>query len=155
MLKRYVLAAFVVGALDIGEVMIFAGIRNGTSPVRILQSVATGVLGRDSYQGGWQSALLGLALHFFIASVVVAVYFLASRRIEALRESPVIMGAIYGLLVYLFMNFVVLPLSATGGPRFTLVSVLNQLFCHIFLIGIPTALFAKSAMVGGPAHATP
>ncbi|HEV7766463.1 MAG TPA: hypothetical protein VGQ76_15785 [Thermoanaerobaculia bacterium] len=155
MLKRFFLAAFVVGALDIGEVMIFAGIRNGTSPMRILQSVATGVLGRDSYQGGWQTALLGLVLHFFIASVVVAVYFLASRKIATLRESPVIMGAIYGLLVYLFMNFVVLPLSATGGPRFTLVGVLNQLFCHIVLIGIPTALLAKSAMVAEPARTTP
>lgn len=155
MLKRFFLAALVVGVLDIGEVMIFAGIRNGVTPTRILQSVATGVLGRDSYQGGWQTALLGLALHFFIASVVVAVYFLASRRIAVLRESPVIMGAIYGVLVYLFMNFVVLPLSATGGPRFTLVGVLNQLFCHIVLIGITTALFAKSAMVAEPARATP
>jgi hypothetical protein len=42
------------------------------------------------------------------------------------------------------MNLVVLPLSAAGPPKFKLVGVLNQLFAHIFCVGIPTGLLARS-----------
>jgi len=142
-MKRILLATLVVGALDITEVIVFYGLK-GVAPTRILQSVATGVLGKAAFQGGVPTALLGLALHYFIAFVVVCVYFFASHRIAALRESPIVMGALYGLLVYLFMNFVVLPLSASGPPRFTMPGVLNQLFAHVFCVGIPTALIARA-----------
>jgi len=53
------------------------------------------------------------------------------------------------------MNFVVVPLSAAGPPKFTLVGVLNQLFAHVFCIGIPTGLLARSAIVVEPARTTP
>lgn len=151
-MKRILLATLVVGALDITEIMVFLGIR-GIAPIRILQSVAAGLVGRSAaYAGGIPTALLGLALHFFIAGVVVCVYFFGSRKIVALREAPIIMGAVYGLLVYLFMNLVVLPLSAVGPPKFTLTGVLNQLFAHVFCIGIPTALFARSAHLTSLRH---
>jgi uncharacterized membrane protein YagU involved in acid resistance len=153
-MKRLAVAALVVGALDITEVIVFYGLK-GIPPTRILQSVATGLLGRSAYEGGIATALLGLALHYFIATVVVCVYFVASRRIAALRESPIAMGIAYGVCVYLFMNFVVLPLSAIGPPKFTMIGVLNQLFAHIFCIGIPTALLTRSAIVAAPARMTP
>ncbi|HEX6642261.1 MAG TPA: hypothetical protein VF215_14165 [Thermoanaerobaculia bacterium] len=154
MKRRLALAALVVGALDITEVIVFYGLK-GVAPTRILQSVARGLLGRAAYEGGIRTALLGLALHYFIATVVVCVYFVARRKIAALRESPILMGTVYGLGVYLFMNFVVVPLSAAGPPRFTLESVLNQLFAHVFCIGIPTALLTRSAIVPEPARTTP
>jgi len=142
-MKRILLGTLVVGALDILEVIVFYGLK-GVAPTRILQSVARGLLGKSAFEGGMQTALLGLGLHYFIAFVVVCVYYFASHRIAALRESPVIMGAIYGLLVYLFMNVVVVPLSAAGPPRFTLTGVLNGLFAHVFCVGIPTALIARA-----------
>lgn len=150
-MRRILLGTLVVGALDITEVIVFYGLK-GVAPTRILQSVATGIYGRAAFEGGIRTALIGLALHYFIAFCVVCTYFFASRRIAALRESPVVMGAIYGLGVYLVMNFVVVPLSAAGPPRFTLVGVLNQLFAHVFCVGIPTALIARArvAMVGDP-----
>jgi len=143
-MKRILLATLVVGALDITEVMLFYGIR-GVAPTRILQSVAAGVLGRGSFEGGVPTAILGLGLHYVIAFCVVCVYFLASHRIAALHRAPIVSGAAYGIGVYLVMNFIVVPLSAAGPPRFTTVGVLNQLFAHLFCVGIPTALFAKSA----------
>ena len=150
MSKRILLATLVVGALDILEVIVFYGVRNQVPPTRILQSVAVGLLGSGAYEGGIPTALLGLGLHYFIAFCVVCVFFYASRRLPVLRTAPVVMGAVYGLLVYLFMNFVVLPLSAAGPPTFRVVGVLNQLFAHVFCVGIPTALFARSAMVAEP-----
>lgn len=134
-------ATLVVGALDITEVIVFYGIRNGTTPTRIFQSVATGIYGKAAFEGGISTGLQGLGLHFFIALCVVSVYYAASTKLNALREHPLLCGPIYGLGVYLVMNLVVLPLSAAGPPKFTVpIIVLNQLFAHIFCIGIPTAL---------------
>lgn len=153
-MKRLALAVLIVGALDITEVIVFYGVQ-GIPPTRILQSVARELLGKAAFEGGIPTALLGLALHYLIATVVVCVYFLASRRFAVLRESPIVMGALYGLSVYLFMNFVVIPLSASGPPKFTLIGVLNQLFAHILCIGIPTALLTRSAIVAASARTTP
>src|SRR3954469_23776623 len=89
----------VVGSLDIAYAIIFSAFR-GFGPVRVLQSVAAGVLGRPSYQGGIPTALLGLALHYFIALMIVIVYWAASRVLPLLVRQPVICGAIYGLCVY-------------------------------------------------------
>jgi hypothetical protein len=66
-----------------------------------------------------RTALIGLATHYLIATVVVSVYYFASRKISVLRTRPVIMGALYGMAVWGTMNFVVLPLSAAGPPKFT------------------------------------
>jgi hypothetical protein len=145
-MKRFALAALVVGTLDIAEVMIVSWLKGG-APLRILQGIASGIYGKASFEGGTRTMLIGLALHFFIAAVVVAVYFLASRYLAILNRHPILTGAIYGGLVYLFMNFVVLPLAGMA-PRFTTFSVVNQLFCHIVLIGIVTGLFARGLYVG-------
>lgn len=140
-MKRFVLAALAVGTLDIGEVMIVSWLRGG-APLKILQTIAAGIYGKESFQGGTRTMLIGLALHFFIATVVVAVYFLASRKLAFLNRHPILTGAVYGVGVYLFMNFVVLPLAGMP-PKFTTFSVVNQLFCHVVLIGIVTGLFAR------------
>ncbi len=145
-MKRFLLAALVVGTLDISEVLIVSWLRGG-QPLKIFQAIASGIYGKEAFQGGNRTILIGLLLHFFIAAVVVGVYFLASRKLAVLNRHPILTGAVYGVGVYLFMNFVVLPLAGMP-PRFTTFSVVNQLFCHIVLIGIVTGLFARGQHTG-------
>lgn len=64
------------------------------------------------------TALLGVALHYGISLAIVAAYFLASRAWPALVLYPFIWGSVYGVGVYFFMNYAVIPLSATARPRF-------------------------------------
>jgi hypothetical protein len=52
----------------------------GIMPARILRGIAAGVLGPKSITGGWHAALLGLAIHFFIAFSAATVFYLASRH---------------------------------------------------------------------------
>ncbi len=110
-----------VGILDILDAFLFFWFRNGVRPTRILHSIAAGLLGRETaVAGGLATAMLGLGLHFFIAFVIVLTYHLASRRLTACGEHPVVCGILYGLAVYAVMNFVVLPPSAApprGGRR--------------------------------------
>ncbi len=141
---------FVVGVLDITEVILFYAFRD-VKPMRILQSVASGLLGRPAATSGeWKTAILGLALHFFIAGVVVAVYYFASRNIGLLVRHPVIAGAAYGIGVFLFMQYAVLPMSAAGGgglPRAWILA--NALFAHVFCVGIPAALVSAYGLRSG------
>jgi len=98
------------------------------SPIQVLQYIASGALGSDAFKGGLATAALGAALHFFIAFVVAAVYYAASRKLAALCRDPTIWGLAFGAAVYLFMNFLVLPLSAVPKSPFSLPLFLNGVF---------------------------
>lgn len=145
--KAIAFGALTVGTLDILDAFIFFYVRSGARPMRILQGIAAGLLGRNAaIQGGVKTAALGLALHFFIATCIVTVYFLASRVLPVLRRQTLICGAVYGPIVWAFMNYVVIPHSATGGGGTPVTHVLiNGLMIHIFGVGLPSALFARMA----------
>ena len=120
------------------------GIQNHLPPMRIFQSVAAGLLGPKSFQGGMKTAILGGVLHFFIAFSWAAIYYIASRRLTFMVENAVISGLLYGELVWLVMNCVVIPLSALHhGPRFDTASIITGPIGHLFLVGLPIALAVK------------
>lgn len=134
-----------VGLLDGLDAILFFGLR-GVSPIQIMQSIASGLLGRAAYQGGIATAALGMFLHFGIALAVVATYYVASRRLPTLIRRPLVFGPLYGLLVYGVMNFLVLPLSAAvTGPR-TFPVVVNGLLIHALGVGLPSAVLARAAI---------
>jgi hypothetical protein len=141
-----VAGGLIAGALDITFACAWWAIAADVPVQRILQSVASGVLGKASRDGGWATALLGLALHFFIALCMSAAYYAASRRLAVLWQRPVTLGALYGLLLYAVMNFVVVPLSnaAGGGPGLNWWT-LGAILAHVLLVGIPIALCARRA----------
>lgn len=138
-----VLGSLTVGILDGAFAVIRAGLK-GTPPTRVFQSIAAGLIGRPAYDGGATSALLGVGLHFLIAAGVVLAYFLASRRLRTLTEHPWLLGALYGIAVFGVMNFVVIPLSALSFRPRNLVVMLPGILIHIFGVGIPAALAARS-----------
>lgn len=87
---------------------------------RVFQSIAVGVLGRASFQGGVHSALLGAALHLFIATMFVVAAVVVGRRVPRILQQPYTYGPAYGVLLYVIMNFVVMPLSRVGAtPSFS------------------------------------
>ena len=152
MWRRIALGTAIVGALDILEVMLFYLWWRGVAPTRILQAVAAGLIGRGrAFEGGIATAMLGLAIHFAIAFVVVAIYHFAAQRWRVLATRPVVMGALYGLAVYAVMNFAVLPLTATGAPRLAPWPVVaNGLFAHLVCVGIPAALTTRYSSSSSP-----
>jgi hypothetical protein len=133
-----------VGILDLLDAVVFFGLR-GVQPIRIFQSIASGLLGRAAFSGGTASAALGIALHFFIAFLIVAVFFLASRRLPALVRAPILSGLIYGIGAYIVMQYIVIPLSAAGTGRFSWPVFVNGVLIHMFGVGLPASLAARAA----------
>jgi len=139
------LGGLTVGVLDGLDAVLFFGLRNGAAPARIFQGIAAGLLGRPTaLQGGLGTAALGVLLHFTIATTVVSVYYLASRRLAFLNRRPLLWGPVYGVAAYLVMNLVVIPLSAIHGPGLpsALPVLVNGVLIHIVGVGLPSALFA-------------
>ncbi|HEX6183509.1 MAG TPA: hypothetical protein VFZ44_06330 [Pyrinomonadaceae bacterium] len=131
------------GVGDIMFAFVVSGLR-GVGPVRVLHSVAGGLLGTAARDGGLATAALGALLHFFIAFAWAAVYWLASRELKVLVQHPVVCGLLYGAAVYAFMYFVALPLSAIYfKPSYALSAVLLNAAGHMLLVGLPIALAAR------------
>jgi hypothetical protein len=132
------------GVLDITSAFVAYYIYRAIPPIRILQSVAAGAIGRTAaFRGGWATALLGLLFHFLIAFTAATIFYLASRRIDFLTRYPWISGALYAEIVYLVMNFVVIPLSATARGPFVWPGLITGPIGHIFFVGLPISLAVR------------
>jgi hypothetical protein len=134
------LGGFIAATLDI----LYAFVSNaqyGRSPLWVLQFVASGWLGKESFAGGWTAGSIGLASHYLILFAAAGLYYLASRRFTFLRSQAVICGAVFGCLIYLFMNLVVWPLSAVPY-KFTpaTMRIVEGFASHALIVGIPIAL---------------
>lgn len=134
----------VAGAADLAYVLTLTAVRGGQS-IRVLQSIASGVLGKAAFVGGARSAALGLLCHFAIASVAACVYFVLSRRYDALARRVVLGGSLFGLMLFVVMNYVVIPLSAAMTSAPSGWPLARSLLVHATLVGIPIAWFARLA----------
>ena len=148
-LARVLAGGLVAGALDLSFAFLFYGAQGATAQ-RILQFIASGVLGRGSFQMGLASAALGAFFHFFISLCAAGIYYLASLRWPFLTRRVIVAGATFGILMFLAMHFVVVPLSAVKSGPVKLSSVIGELCSHAFLFGIPIAYAA--ALAARPDH---
>ena len=132
----------VAGLIDLTYATTFYGLR-GVPPIRVPQSIASGLLGPGAYQGGMRTAALGVVLHFVIALGAACVFFLASRQLPFLLQKPFLWGPVFGAGIYAFMHLVVLPLSANPRLHHTTVSfpTVSDFVVHVLVLG-PTIVFA-------------
>jgi len=165
------LAGAIAGALDITyAITAYGPLSYGVPAERVLQSVAAGLIGREAAQaGGMATAGLGLATHFVLATIMATAFVLAAQRFRLLTNNALLWGVLYGLILYVAMNYVVVPLSAAGANEHFASSfgeasarlqesfsqirpasdpnhpwiLAGTLFAHTVLVGIPIALVAK------------
>jgi hypothetical protein len=132
----------VAGVLDATDGVVAFGLQ-GLNPIQVLQYIASGLLGKAAFSGGLAAAGLGTVLHFLIAFTVAAVYVFASRKAVTLQTHAIAWGLTFGVLVYLVMNYLVLPHSAVAASPFSLALFLNGVIGHALFVGLPIALYAR------------
>lgn len=143
-LALIVKVGLIAGTLDITDALIFSHVR-GIAPNRVFQYIASGLIGSRSFELGTASVVLGIVLHYAIALGWTAIFYAASRRFTILLRRPIVSGLIYGIAVYLFMNFVVLPLSGVPHPieAASLVSRINGALAVMLCIGLTISLLIR------------
>jgi hypothetical protein len=132
-LSAIAVGGFVAGTLDLLQACILFG-------WDIPLAIAGGLLGPQADHGGPGTYILGVLLHYFIASSITAIYYGASRRLGFMTDHPLVCGLLYGAIVEIVMNLVVLPLSAlhARGP-YELHDLLQGLLVHMVVVGLPVA----------------
>jgi len=142
--RAILLGGLTVAALDALDALVFFTGMRGVPAMSVFQAIAAGLMGRAAFQGGVSTLLLGLALHLFNATCIVAVYVLVSGKVSLLTRRPLVCGSLYGVIVYGVMNFIVIPLSALDA-HVHLPGLINGLIVHSLFVGPPSALFARAA----------
>jgi hypothetical protein len=136
------LAGAVAGILDGLDAILYFGYMFHVSPGLIFQSIASGLLGPASFQGGAATVLLGVLLHFTIACGAAAVFYGIARCWPVLLRHPWLSGPVFGLGVFGVMYGVVKPLSrvARRAHPMPLPEIVDELLAHMFLVGLPISL---------------
>jgi len=137
-------AGLLAGTLDITAAAVEFGLK-GKSPVDLFQGIAGGLLGMSSFQGGLPTAALGVFFHYLISTTASAVFYVASRKLKALVRRPISSGLLYGVTVYIFMYYMVLPVSAyhtrIALPRMP--QLIRDVAVHMFMVGLPISLVVR------------
>ena len=130
-------------AILLFAIVLYVVVLHATTVARIFQSIAAGLLGRASYSGGAATVALGVACHLTVAYGWTTLFYVAARRAPSLRDltrssiGSLTVGLLYGVVVWLGMDFVVIPLS-----RATPTAVSNWRFWallgwHAVGVGLP------------------
>ena len=134
-LIRYVaIAGFTAGSLD-GLAAIFILSHGDASS--IFKFIASGIYGKQAFNGGEGMVLLGIAIHYMIACTVALVYFTLFGHLGIYRKNILVNAVAYGLLIYLFMNIIVLSISNATVPPRTLVSIARNAAILIVCVALP------------------
>ena len=154
--KPILVAALIAGVLDLIYAVVHIGGYYNLAPMQIFQSIARGVLGPATTDGGWGSASLGLFLEFVLTAIMAAAYIIPAQWITDLRRFWWLLGPCYGIVVMVVMYVVVLPLSAVHGNsalpdgprgpdgRITDHQILyGTIFAHMILVGLVVSACAR------------
>lgn len=141
LIQTMLYTGLLAGTLDILAAFTHAFVANETTPTRVLQFIASKAVGPDAFSGGLPMALLGLFFHFIIAFSWTALFFLLYPRIKLLSKNKIIVGLGYGVVVWLMMNLVVLPIVNGSFQPFQLQSVIGIVILMV-CIGLPVSLGA-------------
>jgi hypothetical protein len=144
LLRAVLVGGLIAGVFDAIDALIAFKLVLGFDPIPIYQFVASGLLGPAAFSGGLATAMAGLAIHFVIAFGAAGVFVAAAARWPALIERAMPAGAAFGVGVWAFMNFLVIPLSRIPPSPFNLALLLNGVIGHALLVGIPIALVTRA-----------
>ena len=145
--KSVVAGGLLGGALDLLFAVSFAAY-NGAAPSRVFQAIASGLLGDAASSGGVCVDVLGIACHFGMSILWAGLFALIAWRQPALARRPILAGLVFGIVVFLTMRLVVLPLSAYPHPvTFKPLATVLDLLSHMFLFGTPIALVVSRAIL--------
>jgi hypothetical protein len=144
--KPILVATLVCGTLDILLAVILTLMR-GREPAAMLRSVASGPFPSAIDMGG-AGSIVGLVVHYTLMAIMVAVFVVVARRTPTLLDKPLLWGLVYGLITYVVMNLIVVPLRFPAAWPPSALSIGTQLFAHIVLVGWPTAYIARRYLRG-------
>lgn len=146
MLKAILLGGLIGGTLDLLFAVSFAA-ANGAAPEVVFHTIASGLLGKAALSGGATSSALGVACHFGLSLIWATLFAVVAWRYPRMVRWPLLAGVVFGVMVFLSMRLVVLPLSAyPRAVTFKPLATVLDLLSHMLLFGTPIAVAVSRAI---------
>lgn len=136
-------AGLMVATLDILAAFIQFYSKTQKSPIVVLNFIASGVFGKEAFSGGSEMAVIGLLFHYIIAIGFTFIFFVLYPNLKKVIKNKIVLGSIYGLFIWLVMQFIVLPLSQTSSLKLSVQGSITAILILIVCIGIPLAWLAQ------------
>jgi hypothetical protein len=140
-------SGIISGILDSAAACTVFYLKQGLSPAEVMKFIATGVYGPEAFVGGTPMVILGIFLHFFIAFAIAGVYYFIFPVFRILNSKPVLSGFVFGGLVWIVMNLLIIPLTQVPPAPFEATAALVSVVWHMVLVGVPIAIITKKAFV--------
>ena len=138
-------AGLIVGMLDILAAFIQYYISTQKNPLIVLKFIASGVFGKEAFSAGNMMLVWGLLFHLFIATCFSILFFWIAAQLPSILKYKLLTGLLYGVFIWCFMQFIVLPLSQIPQGPITLTKALIAAGILVVCIGIPLTFMAKKA----------
>jgi hypothetical protein len=136
-------ATLIVGSLDIILACSNFYLRTQKNPVLVLQYVASAVFGKSAYTDNTIMPLIGLLFHYIIAFIWVTIFFLLYPKLISFTKNSIVTGLLYAMVIWLVMNFLVLPLTLVSKPSLNFTQALIGAIILMIAIGLPLGLIMK------------
>jgi hypothetical protein len=153
LLRPFLLATLICGTLDI-LLAVFLTLRGGKDPAGMLRFVASGPFPAAT-EWGAAGALLGLLVHFTLMAIMIGGFFALVSQRPHLLDRPLLAGIVFGLITYVIMNLIVIPLRWPAAFPPSRLSIATQLFAHLVLVALPTVLIARAVIARAVAAGAP
>jgi len=139
---------FLVGWLDIIAAFVNTWFPYHVGPIVVLRFIASGLLGRAAFGGGKEMVIYGLIIHFLIAYTFTAFFFLVYPRMKILSKDWILTGVVYGILIWVVMNMIVVPITLIPKGHFQPSQVAIGMAILVAMIGLPMSYMAKQFYLG-------
>jgi hypothetical protein len=139
--KAILVAGFIAGTLDISTAMIVYHFP--AEPMG--RHIASGAVGREAAQaGGMGMVVLGFFFHYFIAYSWTTLFFLLYPKVSILQKNKYVVGLLYGIVVWIVMNRIVLPMTMIKrASTFSWSAAALGAAILMVMIGLPVSLLAN------------
>lgn len=147
MWKQIFKTTIIAGTLDILAAFVQAYIINKVSPDVVLKYIASGVFGKEAFEGNFNMIFAGLVFHFIIAFACTATFFVLYPKLKFLHHKILLNSLIIALIAWIVTTQIIMPLSKVGRSSFEFVKALRGITILIVCVGLPIAYSAKQFLV--------
>lgn len=135
--KLIFVTGFVAATLDvIAAIVIYKA-----DPINLFKYIASGAVGREmAFSGSNLYAVLGILFHYVIAYTWTILYVILFPGVKKLPGNRYVNGVLYGVVIWVGMNLLVLPLSAIQQRAFNWGQAFTGIAIIIFAVGLPITI---------------
>lgn len=144
--QTILLAGVVAGILDAIAAMISTTLATGRGPDVVWKFVASGAFGVEkafATDSATVMVLAGLLFHMFFAMMWTIVFFYIYPLLKGTGRHFVLVGLLYGIIVWCGMNLVIVPLSNTPKSPATTSGVIKSMAFLMICVGLPISFFVN------------